>query len=389
MVWLARDSVTGKSVVMKTARAKNDQKVDLMNAEKLRFEMDVLRLLKHRNIVRVEDELILEGSPVLVLEFIGGEVLEKETAGRPLSEERVLNVTKQLLEATDYIHSLNLIHRDIAPKNVFASEPLKLFDFGTAKFFYSQAGRPEAVVSPGGYTAPEQYRFASSPQGDLWAVGATVFYACTGQPPILALGNYPQSPVPADPARFNRRVTEMIRQLVIRATQADPTKRFATAREMLASLGQQKTVERPKTRLVIKNEDVPLEGNSVILGRMEKYEKTGQGGTNTSSEHGPLVATQDKCEIRQEGDSYLVKIPDPLCYISRRHAELFSAQGGWYVRDLGSLNKTAVYSGDKWVELWRGHSQQSDPFRLSGGEWISLAYDSRLGPYMTALFRID
>lgn len=389
MVWLARDNATRAFVIMKTARAKNDPNVDKMNADKLRFEMDVLRLLQHKNIVRVVDELILEGYPVLVLEFIEGDVLEKVAAGRPLNEEGVVRVGKQLLEATDYIHSLNLIHRDIAPKNVFASEPLKLIDFGTAKFFYSQAARPEAVVSPGGYTAPEQYRFASSPQGDLWAVGATIFYACTGQPPLLALGNYPQSPTPADPAKFNRRVAEAIRQLVIRATQADPTKRFATAREMLAVLGQQKEAEKPKTRVVIKNEEVPLSGSSVILGRMEKFERTSEVGTIVTSERDSFVATQEKCEIRQEGDSYLVKIPDPLCYVSRRHAELFSAQGDWYVRDLGSLNKTAVYSGGGWVELWKRHGQQSEPFRLRGGEWISLAYDARLGPYITALFRVD
>jgi serine/threonine protein kinase len=351
--------------------------------------MDVLRLLAHKNIVRVIDELIIGNVPLLVLEFIQGEVLERVAAGKPLTEDQVVDLARQLLEAIDYIHSMNLIHRDIAPKNVFASKTLKLIDFGTAKFFYSQAAKPEAVVSPGGYTAPEQYRFASSPQGDLWSAGATMFYACTGQPPLLALGNYPHASNPADPWKFNRKVGETLRQMILKATQADPTRRFATAREMLMTLDKGKVSTAARTRLVIKNEEIPLEAESIILGRMEKFERSNDSRTITPGGTGALIATQDKCELVSEGNYYLLKIPDPLCYISRRHAEIFYAAGGWYVRDLGSLNKTAIYSNNSWTELWKRQGERSQPFRLSGGEWISLAYDVKLGPYLTALFRTD
>lgn len=389
LVWLANDQRTGESVIIKTAKTGRGPAMDSVNLDKLKFEMEVLRLVQHKNIVRATDELIIEGSPVLVLEFIEGDVLEKVGAGRPLDEDGVRKMAKQLLEAVDYIHSMNLIHRDIAPKNVFVSDPLKLIDFGTAKFFYSQGTKPEAVVSPGGYTPPEQYRYASSPQGDLWSVGATVFYACTGQPPILALGNYPEYPKPADPKGFNPSVSDPVRQLVLRATQADPKKRFSTAKEMIALLEERRPAEASKTRLVIKNEPLPIEGSSVIIGRMERYEKANRERLETNTDQESLVATQDRCEVTWEGDSCLVKIPDPLCYISRKHAEVFSGPEGWSVRDLGSLNKTAVYSGGVWTELWKGHGVPSDAFPLHGGEWISLAYDSRLGPYMTALFRID
>jgi len=374
---------------MKTARPKNDPNVDSMNVEKLKFEMEVLRLLAHKNIVRVVDELIMGNVPLLVLEFIQGEVLEKVAAGRPLTEDQVIDSARQLLQAIDYIHSLNLIHRDIAPKNIFASKPLKLIDFGTAKFFYSQVAKPEAIVSPGGYTPPEQYRFASSPQGDLWSAGATIFYACTGQPPLLALGNYPHASIPADPWRFNRKVSETLRQVVLKATQADPTRRFATAREMLLTLDKGQVSVTPQTRLVIKNEEIPLEAESIVLGRMEKFEKSSDGTTVAAGRPGALVATRDKCELVSEGSYHLLKIPDPLCFISRRHAEIFFAAGGWYVRDLGSLNKTAIYSNGSWTELWKRQGERSQPFRLSGGEWISLAYDFKLGPYLTALFRTD
>ena len=389
LVWLARDKVSGQFVIMKEARIRNDPHSDTINIEKLKFEMEVLRLLQHKNVVRVVDELMIDGSPVLILEFIQGEILEKVGAGRPLEDKEVRRVATQLLDAVDYIHSLNLIHRDIAPKNVFASDPLKLIDFGTAKFFYSQAAKPEAIVSPGGYTPPEQYRYASSPQGDLWSVGATVFFASTGQNPILALGNYPQDPIPADPRVFNRDVSEPVRQLVLKATQADPTRRFSTAKEMQALLEHRRAAGASETRLVIKNELIPLEANSIILGRMERYERNSRDNIDSTSGPNPLIATQDKCEIIREGDSEIVKIPDPLCYISRKHAEVFSTREGWFVRDLGSLNKTAVYSSGAWIELWKGHRVPSEVFPLHGGEWISLAYDAKVGPYMTALFRVN
>lgn len=389
MAWLAKDTLANQRVIMKTARKKDTPSADNLNVEKLEFEMEVLRLLAHKNIVRVVDELVIENDPLLVLEFIQGEVLEKAAAGKPMGEDRVTEMAKQLLEAIDYIHSMNLIHRDIAPKNIFASKPLKLIDFGASKFFYSQAAKPEAVVSPGGYTAPEQYRFASSPQGDLWSVGATIFYACTGQPPLLALGNYPHASTPADPWRFNRKVGEELRQLVLKATQADPTKRFATAMEMLTVLERGRApTPKSQTRLVIKNEEIALESESIILGRNERFEKSKDNTTVSASRPGLMVATQDKCEFAREGDAVILKIPDPLCYVSRKHAEIFHGAGGWYVRDLGSLNKTAIYSNGVWTELWKRQGERSQPVRLSGGEWISLAYDAKLGPYITALFRV-
>lgn len=388
-MWLAKDRATGQNVIMKTARPKSDPNADNVNVEKLKFEMEVLRLLAHKNIVRVVDELVIGSVPLLVLELIQGEVLEKAAAGRPLTEDQVVDLARQLLEAIDYIHSMNLIHRDVAPKNVFASKPLKLIDFGTAKFFYSQAAKPEAVVSPGGYTAPEQYKFVSSPQGDLWSVGATIFYACTGQPPIIALGNYPHTSTPADPWRLNRRVGETLRQTILKATQADPTRRFATAREMLMTLDKGKVSVTSQTRLVIKNEEIPIDAESIVLGRMEKFEQSSDSRTVTPGGPGAMVASQDKCELVRDGSYCLLKIPDPLCYVSRKHTEIFYAAGGWYVRDLGSLNKTAIYSNGVWTELWKRQGERSQPVKLTGGEWISLAYDAKLGPYITALFRTD
>jgi serine/threonine protein kinase len=232
-VWLAVDIATNRNVVLKVP---NGQGIPF---HKLIFERDLLKRLSHEHLCNYIDAGIHGFLPFLAMEFAMGKTLEQAAAGKSLDEKEVKARAAEILLAVDYLHSRNIIHRDIKPKNLIISdlEYLKLLDLGTATFF-NTAGIGEAIISPGGYTPPEQFRFTSSIQGDIWSTAATCFFMLTGQNPEIVLQGYPdrRPPTSPDPRRFNHDVSNEFAQIVMKGMSFDPTERYSTAREMIEAI---------------------------------------------------------------------------------------------------------------------------------------------------------
>ncbi|MEM2795033.1 MAG: serine/threonine-protein kinase, partial [Thermofilaceae archaeon] len=141
-------------------------KRDPVSVAKLQYEIEVLSRLNHAHVVSYVDSGSIGTTPFLVLEYVQGLNVEDLRLRSKLDEREAKKVVEQVLLALDYIHSLNVVHRDVKPKNVITPAelfPAKLIDFGTSTYF-NRAGISEIVYSPGGYTAPEQFNGLSSPQ---------------------------------------------------------------------------------------------------------------------------------------------------------------------------------------------------------------------------------
>jgi len=366
-VWLA-DSPQG-AVAIKIA-ANNPTAV-----EKLRFESRILRELRHEHIVAYFDEGEYRGLPFLAMEYVKGSNLERMVSA-PLDEREAKAAAVEILLALDYIHSRNVIHRDVKPKNVLARDnniySCVLIDFGTAAY-YNVAGIKEAVISPGGYTAPEQYSFRSSPQSDIWSVGALLFYLLTAKHPQEALPGYPNRPppTPISVRRFNRDVSEELETVVRRAMAWNPSDRYLSAREMIEAIEGVTPAEVEEVPVLeVMGTSIRIDASALVFGRLTEG---GRGRVN----------------VRREGDVIYVRVEDPYNWISRRHFEIFRSGGRWYIRDLGSLNRTAVQTGGKLIEVWAGRGIESQPVELGERAVIYIAYGSSLNnqPYVVATFR--
>ncbi len=139
-------------------------------------------------IVRVWDAFEENGTAYLVMEKLVGETLgaklEREKKLPPLEVERI---TFMLAEALEAVHGAGLLHRDIKPDNIFVTNDARavLIDFGSAReFVTARTVRHTRLLTPG-YAPLEQYaeqaRFG--PYTDIYALGATLYHALTGNPP--------------------------------------------------------------------------------------------------------------------------------------------------------------------------------------------------------------
>ncbi len=240
-------------------------KETLSTNEQLRRQFDrearMLARLHHPALPRVSD-YFREGERVfLVMQFIEGVDLAAIIAQQPgpFPRNQVIAWADQIMDALIYLHSLDrqIIHRDIKPHNLklTSSGKIALLDFGLAKA-ESPNGTDESEHSIPGYTrryAPlEQIQDeGTTPQSDIYALGATLYHLLTGIKPTDALERAAALVnSQSDPLRraheINPAVGEELSAILARAMAQDPQQRYASAmdfREALRRVGRVPNVE--------------------------------------------------------------------------------------------------------------------------------------------------
>jgi serine/threonine protein kinase len=159
----------------------------------------------------------------LVLEHIDGVSLRDLVQEKgPLSREQILDLSLQMCDVLQYLHSLSppVVHRDFTPENLIFNRDgrLVLIDFNVAQ--QREWTTTGTVVGKHAYLPPEQFRGQPCEQSDLYAMGATLFYLCTG--------NDPEPISCSHPAKHNTSVRSDLDAIVANLTAVELTDRFAT-----------------------------------------------------------------------------------------------------------------------------------------------------------------
>jgi len=369
-VWLARDP-SNNYVVVKEPKLETNPET---NIRRIRVEWSILKSIRSEYVANlvagyeVLDKRVPKGFTILVIEYVDGPNLNSFKTPMDWYEvRRIIDMVARGLEAA---HLQNIIHRDLKPSNVLwdnRHSRTKIIDFGTAQRGYERAQL--LVMSPGGWTAPEQLLGAAIPQSDVWSIGALALYLLTGRRPCEVLEGYPCSSNlfrvelrPRLPERMPG-IDDEAMEFLRRTLAPDPSDRFASATEVLQFLKHERTTDRPGVFLKIKGRSIEIR-DDVIIGR-----------TNDPSRD--LVVRDNRLEIY-----------DPNRYISKDHAEIRFMGGAPFIRDLGSLNGTAIYRRGRWSVISKGYKVPGDWVELRNGDIVSFAYSEERGPYLVALVRI-
>jgi len=154
-------------------------------------EARILARFDHPSIVDVYGTFEENNTAYMVMELLRGKTLGRLVDERgPLPEREAVGYVEQVGEALEVVHATSLLHRDLKPDNIMLTDDgnAVLIDFGTARTFAAgKTGRMTTMVTPG-YAPLEQYgqsvRFG--PFTDVYALGATLYHALTGQMPATA-----------------------------------------------------------------------------------------------------------------------------------------------------------------------------------------------------------
>ncbi|MBI2994470.1 MAG: serine/threonine protein kinase [Gammaproteobacteria bacterium] len=164
-----------------------------LGLQKFIAEARTLSKFRHPNIVRVRNVFEENNTAYMVMDYEEGETLKDRMTRRgTLDEAELLNLLVPILGGLEQVHQAGYIHRDIKPANLFIrrdGSPV-LLDFGSARQAIGEQTRTlTSLVSPG-YAPFEQYYSRSDAQGpwtDIYGLGATLYRAVSGRPPMDAV----------------------------------------------------------------------------------------------------------------------------------------------------------------------------------------------------------
>lgn len=218
----------------------------------LKEAQDVARFQSEPNIVSIYDYLEENDTAYMVMEYLHGCTLKqyiREHGGR-LDTDHILHICLSVLDALAVVHKAGMIHRDISPENIFICEDLtvKLIDFGAAKQVYLDGEQTMSVVLKPGYAPPEQYakKDKQGPWTDIYALGATLYFAATGEKPEESFGRVLEDTI-KPVCEVNPEIPRAMSQVIMRAMSVKIENRYQTVEAMrealLAGEGQNAQME--------------------------------------------------------------------------------------------------------------------------------------------------
>uniref|UniRef100_A0A671TYE8 non-specific serine/threonine protein kinase n=1 Tax=Sparus aurata TaxID=8175 RepID=A0A671TYE8_SPAAU len=185
-VYFARDVRTNEVVAIKkmsyNGKQSNEKWQDIIK------EVKFLQRIRHPNSIEYKGCYLREHTAWLVMEYCLGSASDLlEVHKKPLQEVEIAAITHGALQGLAYLHSHNMIHRDVKAGNILLTEPglVKLADFGSA----SIASPANSFVGTPYWMAPEVILAMDEGQYDgkvdVWSLGITCIELAERKPPLF------------------------------------------------------------------------------------------------------------------------------------------------------------------------------------------------------------
>jgi TolB-like protein/Tfp pilus assembly protein PilF/predicted Ser/Thr protein kinase len=266
VVYRAVDLRLGRNVAIKFLPPELTKEPQAL--ERFQREARAASALNHPNICTIHEIDESDGHPFIVMECLTGQTLKHLITGKPLTNNRILEITIQIADALEAAHESGIIHRDLKPANIFLTRrgQAKVLDFGLAKLVANPRRVAEGVGVSGlptetteghltstgaalgtvAYMSPEQARGEElDTRTDLYSLGAVLYEMATGR---LASGVGTTAVVfeailnrtPVLATRLNVDLLPDVGWIIAKLLEKDRRLRYQSAAELRADLGRVK-----------------------------------------------------------------------------------------------------------------------------------------------------
>jgi len=253
-IFRATDLNSGQTVAIKIPHP--EMEADVLLFDRFKREEDIGQRMDHPGVLRILKPLPDEerSQVYIVMEWVDGRLLRSILAelGK-LPPERAVHITREILQALDYIHHRGVVHRDLKPENIMVGpdDKIKLIDFGLA----GQEGarrltfaKLTQVMGTPNYISPEQVKGKrGDARSDIYAVGVMLYEMLTGKTPFdgpnpFAIMNERLLNNPVPPRKLEPAISPELQETIYRALEREPKNRYPSAREFAHDLAHPEEV---------------------------------------------------------------------------------------------------------------------------------------------------
>ncbi len=346
-------------------------------------EAQILARFKHNNIVRVLSVFEENNSAYMVMEYEHGNNLELMLR-TPLyqNEAKLVEVFDAILSGLEQVHAHNIIHRDIKPANIYVREdgsPV-LLDFGSARQHVTDSTQNMTRILTKGYAPYEQMDNSAGPQGpwtDIYAVGATLYYAIRRELPPDAFHRFsrvvqkqPDPYIPSIKVSHSSQYSAGFLHAIDQALEFDARNRpqdALTFRKLLKPEGFLNLPVQPVTHNNVdsdatiiagrdypSNNSIPVTGRTAYGGQPQKEEISLTPINNSTPSHtDPQLsvgsasdqAAVDSISKQPNGLIILLKSKKELLYGALLATVIISGIGGYFLNPFNPQNEPIIGSG--------------------------------------------
>jgi len=244
VVYKAKDLLLNRYVAIKVMNESLSNDTEFIR--RFSREAQAAASLSHPNVVNVYDVGREGHIHYIVMEYVEGPTLKEYIQENgPLPPEDAVHIASQICDALAHAHDNQIIHRDIKPHNILLGKNgrVKVTDFGIARAATSSTiTQTGSVMGSVHYFSPEQARGGViGEKSDLYSLGIVMYEMVTGELPFdgdSAIGialKHLQEPVVA-PRELRPDLPDNVNQVILKAMEKDPERRFASARAMMQEL---------------------------------------------------------------------------------------------------------------------------------------------------------
>ncbi|MBE9186887.1 AAA family ATPase [Microcoleus sp. LEGE 07076] len=247
IIYRGQTPTNGRAAILKVLKAEYPT---LEAITRLKHEYQIRQNLDSEQIVKTISLETFDQRLALVLEDFGGQSLAQLLETETLSPRANLNIAIQIVKALQYLHSQQIIHKDIKPSNIiinYQTKQVKLTDFGIATKLNKenpQFNNPNSVEGTLAYMSPEQtgrMNRSLDYRTDFYSLGITLYEILTGKLPFQSSDPleivYNHIAVQAiSPHQINPKVSPEISEIVMKLMSKNAESRYQSAAGLLADL---------------------------------------------------------------------------------------------------------------------------------------------------------
>uniref|UniRef100_A0A8C0VWN5 non-specific serine/threonine protein kinase n=1 Tax=Castor canadensis TaxID=51338 RepID=A0A8C0VWN5_CASCN len=227
-VYKGRKKYSAQVVALKFIPKLGRSEKELRNLQR---EIEIMRGLRHPNIVHMLDSFETEKEVVVVTDYAEGELFQILEDDGKLPEDQVQAIAAQLVSALYYLHSHRILHRDMKPQNILLAKDggIKLCDFGFARAMSTNTMVLTSIKGTPLYMSPELVEERPYDHtADLWSVGCILYELAVGTPPFYTTSIFQLvSLILKDPVRWPSTISPCFKNFLQGLLIKDPRQRLS------------------------------------------------------------------------------------------------------------------------------------------------------------------